>query len=140
MDEDGDIMSVDDIASRWNLECNFLLHFNLKTKINNICLNLIHLHKCHIYYTRLKSVIRVIRTFITILLEKISVKDVIYYKRKNGGEMCVTDVKMCLLKNLSILKSKELSNNTTNIFENRWFNFIRDFRNDERVRRSWYII
>ena len=39
MDEDGDIMSVEDISSKWNIECNFLLHFNLKEKNNNICQN-----------------------------------------------------------------------------------------------------
>ena len=39
MDEDGDIMSVEDISSKWNIECNVLLHFNLKEKINNICQN-----------------------------------------------------------------------------------------------------
>ena len=70
----------------------------------------------------------------------ISVKDVIYQKRKTGNEMCITDVKRCLLKNLSILKSKELLNNTTIFFENRWGNFIRDFRNDEKVKKSWYMI
>ena len=37
-----------------------------------------------------------------------SVKDVIYHKRKTGSKMCITDVKRCLLKNLSILKTKEL--------------------------------
>ena len=35
-----------------------------------------------------------------------SVKDVIYQKRKVGKEMTIFDVKKCLQKNLSILKSK----------------------------------
>ena len=38
----------------------------------------------------------------------ISIKDVIYQKRKSGGEMMITDVKRCLLKNLNVLKSKEV--------------------------------
>ena len=54
--------------------------------------------------------------------------------------MCITDVKMCLVKNLSILKSKELSDNAIDIFENRWANFIRDFKNDERAKKGWYKI
>ena len=70
----------------------------------------------------------------------ISVRDVIYHKRKDGSNMCITDVKMCLVKNLSILKSKELSDNAIDIFENRWANFIRDFKNDERVKKSWHKI
>ena len=70
----------------------------------------------------------------------ISVKDVIYQKRKNGNVMDVTNVKMCLLKNLCILKSKEISNQIVNNFENRWSNFIRDFKTDERVKKSWYMI
>ena len=68
----------------------------------------------------------------------ISVRDVIYQKRKDGSKMCITDVKMCFVKNLSILKSKDLSDKAIVTFENRWSNFIRDFKNDERVKKSWY--
>ena len=70
----------------------------------------------------------------------ISVKDVIYQKRKTGNIMNVTDVKMCLLKNVCILKSKELSNKIVSNFENKWSDFIRDLKTDERVKRSWYVI
>ena len=37
-----------------------------------------------------------------------SVKDVIYQKRRQGKEMIIADIKRCLLKNLSILKSREI--------------------------------
>ena len=41
-------------------------------------------------------------------LKTISVKDVIYQKRKEGKEMVISDVKKCLLKNLNIIKSKDV--------------------------------
>ena len=50
----------------------------------------------------------------------ISVKDVIYQKRKSGGEMMITGVKRCLLKNLNILKSKEVLLDNLLTFENKW--------------------
>ena len=70
----------------------------------------------------------------------ISVKDVIYQKRKSGNVMEVTDVKRCILKNLCILKSRELSSQTDNTFDNKWLNFIQDFKTDEKVKKSWYTI
>ena len=70
----------------------------------------------------------------------ISIKDVIYQKRKSGNVMEVTDVKRCILKNLCILKSRELSSQTDNTFENKWLNFIQDFKTDEKVKKSWYTI
>ena len=275
MDEDGDILSREDIASKWNVECNFLLHFKLKKKINAICRSQINmfpnplpqmshiLYKVeignkgnkNIYYNSLgKNLTEIVtltekwshtlnldidtqmlhtafkvaknhspsvyqhflqykllyrRTVTNKMLKKmkitdselclfckeietiehaylecrnssnlwsntvswvreihdphfmisdiekmvgstinnhivnlitISVKDVIYQKRKTGNIMNVTDVKMCLLKNLSILKSKELSNKIVSNLENKWSDFIRDFKTDERVKRSWYVI
>ena len=68
-----------------------------------------------------------------------SVKDVICHKRKTGAKLCITDIKWCLLKNLSILKTQELIANTLDSFENRWYSFIIDLRNDIKVKRSWYM-
>ena len=68
-----------------------------------------------------------------------SVKDVIYHKRKTGSKMCITDVKRCLLRNLSILKTEELIANNMESFENRWYSFITDLRNDITVNGSSYI-
>ena len=56
----------------------------------------------------------------------LSVKDVIYQKRKVGKEMTLSEVKKCLLKNLSILKSKEIVSPGTDEFLNRWNPFIQD--------------
>ena len=68
-----------------------------------------------------------------------SVKDVIYFKRKTGTKMHITDVKRCLLKNLSTLKTKELAVGNLLGFENRWDSFITDLKNDNRINGSCYI-
>ena len=70
----------------------------------------------------------------------ISVKDVIYQKRKTGTEMTIIDVKKCLLKNLSITKEKCIMTNDIASFENLWFPFIQDLRIDIHTRNSWYAL
>ena len=70
----------------------------------------------------------------------LSVKDVIYQKRKVGKEFTLSEVKKCLLKNLSILKSKELVLTGTDEFVNRWNPFIQDLNEDIYTRNSWYTI
>ena len=69
----------------------------------------------------------------------ISVKDVIYQKRKSGTRLEMVDVKRSLLKNLSILKSKNMVQNNHVQFQNRWEVFITDLRNDTHTKNSWYI-
>ena len=70
----------------------------------------------------------------------ISVKDVIYQKRRNGKEIMITDVKKCLLKNLNVIKAKETFSDNTIAFEENWNLFIQGFRRDIHTRNSWYII
>ena len=54
--------------------------------------------------------------------------------------MTLPDVIKCLLKNLSILKSKCTLSNDNEVFENRWNPFIRDLKEDIHTRNSWYTI
>ena len=70
----------------------------------------------------------------------ISVKDVIYRKRKVGKEMTLLDVKKCLQRNLSFLKFKNALSDRDGAFENRWNLFLQDLRNDIHTRNSWYSI
>ena len=70
----------------------------------------------------------------------ISVKDVIYQKRKEGKTMSSIDVKRCLLKNLSVIKSKDIMQDDLENFEMKWEPFIVDLRNDAQTRNSWFII
>ena len=69
----------------------------------------------------------------------ISVKDVIYQKRKSGTRMVMSDVKRSLLKNLNILKSKNMVQTNQAQFLNFWEVFITDLRNDTYTKTSWYI-
>ena len=69
-----------------------------------------------------------------------SVKDVIYQKRKQGKEMAIADVKRCLLKNLSILKAREILFKKTDLFDENWNIFITDLRADIYSSNSWYTI
>ena len=69
----------------------------------------------------------------------ISVKDVIYQKRKSGTRMMMADVKRCLLKNLNILKSRIMSQTNQIQFTDSWEIFITDLRNDIHTKNSWYI-
>ena len=69
----------------------------------------------------------------------ISVKDFIYQKRKDGKEMVISDVKKCLLKNLNIIKSKDVVLDNHAIFENKWNIFITDLRANIHTRNIWYI-
>ena len=56
-----------------------------------------------------------------------SVKDVIYQKRKEGKEMLIVDVKRCLLKNLNVVKAREILSGSLEVFENKWNSFIQDW-------------
>ena len=69
-----------------------------------------------------------------------SVKDVIYQKRKQGKEMTIADVKRCVLKNLSILKAREILLNKTDLFEENWKIFITELRADIHTSNGWYTI
>ena len=70
----------------------------------------------------------------------ISVKDVIYQKRKEGKTMSIIDVKRSLLKNLSIVKLKDVLQDDLELFEAKWEPFITDLRNDIHTKNSWFII
>ena len=70
----------------------------------------------------------------------ISVKDVIYQKRKEGKEMGITDVKQCLQKNFRVLKAKEILSDSLESFEEDWNSFITDLRSDIFTKNSWYRI
>ena len=63
-----------------------------------------------------------------------STKDVIYQKRKEGKKMFLSDVKRCLLKNLSIVKSKDILLDELENFEAKWDPFIVDLRSDITIK------
>ena len=67
----------------------------------------------------------------------ISIKDVIYQKRKKGDIMYLQDVKRLILKNLHILKNQESLRNN---FDEDWKILIECFRNDPATKNSWYLI
>ena len=52
----------------------------------------------------------------------ISIKDVIYQKRKKGDKMYLQDVKRLILKNLHILKTQESLRNTLSNSDEDWKN------------------
>ena len=54
--------------------------------------------------------------------------------------MSSIDVKRCLLKNLSVIKSKDIMQDDLENFEMKWEPFIVDLRNDAQTRNSWFII
>ena len=39
VNNEGEMWSVVDIYSKWNIDCNSLLHLSLKKKIQNVCYN-----------------------------------------------------------------------------------------------------
>ena len=53
--------------------------------------------------------------------------------------MSIIDVKRSLLKNLNILKSKNMVQDSQTQFLNSWDLFITDLRNDTYIKNSWYI-
>ena len=67
-----------------------------------------------------------------------SVKDVIYQKGKEGKEMLTVDVKPSFLKNLNVIKAREILSDSLEVFENKWNSFITDFRSDVHMKNSWY--
>ena len=54
--------------------------------------------------------------------------------------MVISDVKKCLLKNLNIIKSKDVVLDNHAIYENKWNSFITDLREGIHTRNSWYIL
>ena len=52
------------------------------------------------------------------------------------NQMMISDVKRCLLKNLSIIKAKEIIADKVSIFENNWDLFITDLRSDIHSKNS----
>ena len=55
------------------------------------------------------------------------------------GKRVISDVEKCLLKDLNIIKSKDVVQDNLVIFKNRWSSFITDLRADIHTRNSWYI-
>ena len=70
----------------------------------------------------------------------ISIKDVIYQKRKLGNTMHLADVKRQVLKNLHITKTQELLKNQDTNFDENWRTIIDCLRIDISTRNSWYQI
>ena len=70
----------------------------------------------------------------------ISIKDVIYQKRKLGNNMQLADVKRQVLKNLHITKTQELLKNENSNFDQDWRTIIDCLRTDQSIRNSWYHI
>ena len=54
--------------------------------------------------------------------------------------MTIADVNRCILKNLSILKAREILSNKTDLFEENWNIFITELRSDIHTSNSWYTI
>ena len=72
-------------------------------------------------------------------IQWLSSKDVIYQQREEGKEMVTSDLKKCLLKDLNIIRSKDVVLDNHAIFENKWNSFIADLRADIHSRNSWYM-
>ena len=70
----------------------------------------------------------------------ISIKDVIYQKRKSGDNMHLADVKRRVLKNLHITKTQELLRHDNSNFDEDWRTVIECLRIDPSTRNSWYRI
>ena len=70
----------------------------------------------------------------------ISIKDVIYLKWKNGDQMCLSDVKRAILKNVHIIRTQELMRNDRSTFDEKWKVLIDCLRTDPATKHSWYTI
>ena len=70
----------------------------------------------------------------------ISIKDVIYQKRKKSDIMYLQDVKRIILKNLHILKTQQSLRNALSNFDEDWKILIECFINDPATKNSWYLI
>ena len=70
----------------------------------------------------------------------ISIKDVIYQKRKKGDQLCLSDVKRAILKNLHIIRTQELVQNDRSTFDEKWKVSIVCLRTDPATKHSWYTI
>ena len=68
----------------------------------------------------------------------LSIKDVIYQKRKIGNIMYLSDVKRQILKSLHITKTQELLRNDISNFDEIWRNVITPLRVDPSTQNSWY--
>ena len=69
-----------------------------------------------------------------------STKDIIYFKRKSGDNMYLTDVKRVLVKNLHILKTQKSLKQKADGFFEEWNTLIENLRIDPVTRDSWYIL
>ena len=67
----------------------------------------------------------------------ISTKDIIYQKQKNGEQMCLSDVKRSVLKDLNIMRSQELMQNNKSTFDEKRKFFIDGLRTDPATKHSW---
>ena len=68
----------------------------------------------------------------------ISIKDVIYQKRKSGNNMYLSHVKRQVLTNLHITKTQELLRHDISNFDEIWRNVIVPLRTDPSTQNSWY--
>ena len=68
----------------------------------------------------------------------ITIKDVIYQKRKKGNNMTLGDVKRSLLKNLNMCKLSEMMKNNIDQFNHNWNTFIDTLKTDKDTMNSWY--
>ena len=66
----------------------------------------------------------------------ISIKDVIYQKRKNGDQMSLSDVKRAVLKNVHIIRTQELMRNDRSTFDEKWKVLIDCLRTDPATKHS----
>ena len=69
-----------------------------------------------------------------------SIKDIIYFKRKTGDNMYLSDVKRLIVKNLHILKTPKMSKNEGSGFYDEWKTLIDNLRIDPLTRVSWYLL
>ena len=60
----------------------------------------------------------------------ISIKDVIYQKRKTGGTLYLSDVKRTIQKNIHILKTRDSFSKNESTFDEDWKVIIDYFRTD----------
>ena len=70
----------------------------------------------------------------------VSVKDVIYQKRKKGDKMNLADVKRAMLKNLHIMRTQESTSIQISNFDNNCRIFIDCLKTDLSTQHSWYKI
>ena len=70
----------------------------------------------------------------------LSVKDVIYLKRKTGKRMTLGDLKRCLQKNLNITRLHEIMIRNGDTLDQVWNTFLIDLREYRNIQNSWYLL